>query len=95
MGRPIKVPPYRDLKGAAAALRKLGFKTLSEALDAHFTRIGAQDVLLGDVVEGPGANGFSSLGVALGGGRALGFHEEVPHADIVQPTLVTGAWRIE
>lgn len=94
MGRPIKIPRYRDVKEAAAALRGLGHASLGAALDARFHRIATADILVGDIVEGPGANGFSSLGIALGGGRALGFHEEVPHCDVVHPTLVTGAWRI-
>lgn len=94
MGKPLKVPRYSSAATAAAALREMGFKSLGEAMDAHFERIAASDVLLGDIVEGPGANGFSSLGIALGGGRALGFHEEVPFCDVVHPTIVTGAWRI-
>jgi hypothetical protein len=32
--------------------------------------------------------------VALGNGRVLGFHEEVPHADVLQPVMISGAWRI-
>jgi hypothetical protein len=94
MGRKITVPKYKDTKTAADVLRQLGFRTLGKAMDHHFERIDPHQVLLGDIVEGPGANGFSSLGIALGGGRALGFHEEVPHCDIVHPTIVTGAWRI-
>lgn len=94
MGRPVKVPKYTDLKGAAAVLRDLGFKSLGEALDHHFDRIRPDQVLLGDYVETPGQNGFSSLMVALGNGRALGFHEDIPHADILQPVMISGAWRI-
>lgn len=94
MGKPLKVPRYSDLKGAAEALKSLGFKSLGEALDARFTRIEANRVLAGDIVETLGANGFSALLVALGNGRALGFHEEIPHCDILQPLIVSGVWRI-
>jgi hypothetical protein len=94
MGKPIKVPRYHDLKGAAAVMKKLGFKSLAEAMDAHFTRIEPSAVMLGDIVEMPGGNGFSSLSIAVGNGRVLGFHEDIPHCDILQPVVISGAWRI-
>lgn len=94
MGYKLPVPRYSSVKGAAAAMRKLGFTTLAEAMDHHFTRIEPHQVLAGDIVEGPGANGFSSLGIAVGNGRIIAFHEEVPFADILQPLFLTGAWRI-
>ncbi|MGJ0508938.1 MAG: DUF6950 family protein [Methylocystis sp.] len=95
MGRKIKVPRYGDVKSAAAALEKLGFRTLGEAMDKHFRRIGQHEILAGDIVESLGSNGFSGLMIAVGNGRTLGFHESVPHCDILQPLIVTGAWRIE
>lgn len=95
MGKRIKVPRYGDLKSAADALREMGFRTLGEAMDAHFTRIEPVKAMAGDFVETPGENGFSSLMVALGNGRTLGFHEDIPHCDILQPVLISGAWRVE
>jgi hypothetical protein len=95
MGRQLRIPAYRNTKEAAAALRKMGHKSLSGALDAHFRRIEPNEILLSDIVEVPGQNGFSSLMIALGNGRALGFHEELPHADVLQPVMISGAWRIE
>jgi hypothetical protein len=32
--------------------------------------------------------------VAVGNGRTLGFHEDIPHCDILQPLIISGAWRI-
>lgn len=94
MGRRIKVPPYSSPKGAAAAMRKMGFASLSGAMDHLFTRIDPREVLLGDIVEMPGQNGFSSLSIAVGGGRAIGFHEDLETADIIHPVMISGAWRI-
>lgn len=94
MGRKIKVPRYRDVSGAAAAMRKLGFETLGQAMDHYFTRIEPHQVLLGDIIEVPGQNGFSSLMIAVGNGRTIGFHESIPFAEILQPVLISGAWRI-
>lgn len=95
MGRSLKVPRYGDMKGAADAMKSAGFKTLAEAMDAHFTRIDASRVLVSDIVEMPGGNGFSSLSVVVGNGRVVGFHESIPHCDILQPVMISGAWRIE
>jgi hypothetical protein len=91
----LKVPKYNDMATAAAAMKQLGFRTLAEVLDHHFMRIPIHEVLAGDIVEGPGGNGFSALGIAVGNGRILAFHEEIPHADILQPLFLTGAWRVE
>lgn len=95
MGHPIKVPKYKDRKGAAAVMKRLGFKTLGQAMDHHFERIEPSKVLLGDLIEVPGENGFSSLMVAVGNGRTIGFHQDIPFADILQPILISGAWRID
>lgn len=94
MGRRIKVPRYGDNKSAAAAIRELGFKTLGQAMDHHFRRIERHQIMAADIVEVPGENGFSSLMVAVGNGRTIGFHQDIPHADILQPVLISGAWRI-
>jgi hypothetical protein len=94
LGGSIKVPRYHDVKKAAAALRELGHKTLGEALDARFHRIPTAQILVGDIVETLGSNGFSTLMVAVGNGRTLGFHEDIPHCDILQPLMISGAWRI-
>lgn len=94
MGKRVSVPKYKDLAGAAKVLAGLGFKTLGAAMDAHFTRIETSRVMASDIVEVPGQNGFSSLMIAVGNGRAIGFHESIPHADILQPVLISGAWRI-
>jgi hypothetical protein len=94
MGRKIKLPRYGDWESAAAALRKMGFSTLGEAMDAHFKRIQPHEIMAGDFVESLGSNGFSGLMVAVGNGRTLGFHEDIPHCDILQPLIISGAWRI-
>lgn len=94
-GRRIRIPKYNDWESAARVLRKLGFRTLSEAMNHHFTPIKTIEMMTSDIVEVPGTNGFSSLMVAVGNGRTIGFHEEVPHADILEPVIISGVWRIE
>lgn len=95
MGVKIAVPRYGDTKSAASTLRKLGFKTLGEAMDHRFRRIERHEIMAADIVEVPGENGFSSLMIAVGNGRTIGFHQSIPHADILQPVLISGAWRID
>jgi hypothetical protein len=95
MGRKVDVPRYGSAKTAAGALRQMGLGTLSQGLDRHFRRIERHQVMVADIVEMPGENGFSSLSVAVGNGRVLGFHESIPHCDVLQPVLVSGAWRID
>jgi hypothetical protein len=94
-GRKIKIPKYGDLMSGTRALRQVGFETLGAAMDRYFPRIEPARMLLGDFVEMPGMDGFSSLAIAVGNGRVLGFHESIPHADILQPILISGAWSIE
>lgn len=95
MGKRISIPRYGDWESAAKTLRTLGFRTLAQALDHHFTRIDNHDVLAGDIVEMPGGNGFSGVTVAVGNGRVLGFHEQIPHCDILQPVMISGTWRLD
>lgn len=94
MGRKIKLPRYTDFESGGRALRAMGYRTLAEAMDAHFTRIQPAEAIMGDYIEMPGGNGFSALSVAVGNGRVIGFHESIAHADILQPKIVSGAWRI-
>jgi hypothetical protein len=95
MGKRIKIPRYGSRKSAAAAMRELGFATLSDAMDHHFRRIEKAQIMAGDIVEMPGGNGFSALTIAVGNGRVLGFHEDIPHCDVLQPLMISGAWRID
>jgi hypothetical protein len=95
MGRKIEAPRYGSAKTAAGALRQMGFNTLAQAMDKHFRRIEKHQILAGDIVEMPGDNGFSSLSIAVGNGRVLGFHESIPHCDVLQPVIISGVWRVD
>lgn len=93
-GIKIKLPRYGDRESAAAVMKQMGWRTLADAMDEHFQRLEPAKVLMGDIVEMPGGGGFSALTVAVGNGRVLGFHEDIPHADILQPLLISGAWTL-
>lgn len=94
----IKVPAmkgrtYRTEAGAVRALRRTGFATLIEAVDAlGLQRIAPAAAKTGDLVgmpcEGPWG---CALAVAVGNGRLLGFHSGI--CQIVQPSEFITAWR--
>lgn len=94
LGKPIKLPKYSSFASGRIALRSLGFANIHELMDAHFERIETSQVLAGDVIASLGEGGFAGLMIALGNGRALGFHEEIDHCDILEPLMMSGVWRI-
>ena len=74
------VPRFRSALGAAAALEKAGFATVSALLDAHFVRLpSAAFALVGDLVVLPGEAG-EAVCIADGMGNLFGWHgaEEAP-----------------
>jgi hypothetical protein len=97
IGRPLKhgkAGSYETVLGARRALRRLGFADLPSLMDAHFDRIAPAAALVADVVALPAEHPLGSLTVALGNGRVLGWHEDVPGAAVLQPEAFVAAWRI-
>lgn len=98
-GYQVKLPPtgsYRTARGALRKLRALGHASLPDALDAlGLERIVPAAALVGDIVQGPGDDALAALGVMLGNGRIVGYHEDVPGAAVLQPLALQAAWRVE
>src|SRR3546814_4656058 len=69
------LPIYSSALGAKRALAKVGYATLSEALDAHLPRIAPASALLGDIIEIEGDGPLGSMGVYVGNGRIFCYHE--------------------
>lgn len=86
---------WSTLLGARRALRRLGYETLSDALDARFARIAPAAALVGDVLSLPSEGPLDAIAIALGNGRAFGYHEDVPGAVVLQPVAFVAAWRVE
>lgn len=83
IGRPIKVATagsYRDAAGAKRALERMGYASVSEAMDAHFERIPFSRVLIGDVVLADVGDGefseIGGLGIWMGDGTVFCYHED-------------------
>lgn len=89
-----KAGTYHSLKGACAALKRIGYGSLIELMDDNFERIPPASAWPGDVIAMPGLEGPGALAVALGGGRVLGYHEDAAGAVVLQPNEYVAAWRV-
>lgn len=91
-----KAGSYSSPLGAVRALKRAGFDTLAAALDAlGLDRIAPAAALPCDILLVPGPAPFDgALYVAVGNGRAIGFHDEVPGATILQPVQFIAAWQV-
>lgn len=88
---------YASEAGGVKAMRKLGFQSLLEAVDAALgaeARIPPAMALPGDIIAMP-AEGDSPFGcalaVAVGNGRVIGFQNGV--GLVLQPAAFVTAWR--
>ena len=89
-----KAGKYTTAVGARAALKRLGVKSIAEKLDAiGLERIAPAAVVAGDIVQGASGDEFAALGVVLGNGRLVGFHEQAAGAAVLQIIDIAAAWR--
>lgn len=80
-----KAGNYKNAKQAVAALKKVGYQNLSEAMTGMgFQEIPLAFALPGDVVSFPSDHAIGALGIFLGDGNMLAFHED--HATLVVMT---------
>jgi hypothetical protein len=99
LGYRVKLPAsgsYRTVNSARKALAARGFADVAAALDAmDLPRIAPAAAIIGDVIMLPSADGLGSLGIALGNGRIVAYHEEVDAgAAVLQPLEYVTAWRV-
>ena len=86
---------YATALSARRALVRAGHDSLEAALDAlGLSRIAPAAALVGDVVALPGDDAMTSLTVALGNGRVLGWHQDSPGCAVLQPVAFETAWRV-
>lgn len=86
---------YSTALGARRALRKAGFASLTDALDAlGLERIAPASARVGDLVQGAAGDDLPALGVALGNGALVGFHELLAEASTLRAIDLTAAWRV-
>ena len=90
-----KAGQYKTLLGAQAALRRLGYETLPDAMDGHgFARIAPAAALMGDIVTFACDHPIGALGIVAGNGNMLCFHELHDQPVVMTMGQIDAAWRI-
>ncbi|MFZ3485279.1 DUF6950 family protein [Sphingomonas sp. 3-13AW] len=92
--RLAKLGSYKTAIGATRALRRMGVASLAEALDQRYPRIAPAEAIVGDVISLPSTGKLDAIGICVGNGRALAFHESVAGAVVVDPLEVLASWRV-
>lgn len=92
-----KAGSYSSLLGAKKQLAARGFSDLPEALDAvGLLRSTLAYVVVADIIAVPGGDGLTALWIAMGNGRALGWHEDVPEACLIEPRFADAViWKAD
>ena len=90
-----KAGSYTNALGAQRALKRAGYDSLADALDAlGLQRIAPAAALPADIIMVPGEGSFGgALQVVVGNGRTLGYHQDLDGADILMPIEFVAAWR--
>jgi hypothetical protein len=104
LGYSVKLPPagsYKTVRSALRKLRELGHADLPAAIDSiGLKRIVPAAAIVGDIVQVPWSENaddpLCALMILLGNGRAVGYHEDRPGADVLQPLAgqIVSAWRV-
>lgn len=90
-----KAGTYRSAISARRALTRWGVKSLAEALDlTGLPRIAPAAALPGDIVQLPGADALAALGIVVGNGVVLAFHEDSDVLEAIRLGVIPQlAWR--
>lgn len=87
--------PYRTPLQARAALRRAGHETVMDVVDSlGLERITPASALMGDIVSFPSDETFGALGIVIGNGNMLAFHEAHDLPVIMAMDGVDMAWRV-
>ena len=100
LGYKVKLPPsgsYRSVVTATKRLREAGHASISDALDAlGLERITPAAAIVGDIILMPAEHELGALVISMGNGRVAGWHDDVAGGAVVmQPLMMTAAWRAE
>lgn len=88
-----KAGSYKDIRSAKAVLKKLGWANLLEAMDGcGIPRKAPAAALIGDVVAIQGDHPLGTLGINIGNGRIICFHEDHPGTVVFEPAMPLAAW---
>lgn len=93
------VPRFRSALTAKRALKATGYASLPELLDAHFTRVPAAYLSVGDIIAVPGDGGLHALWIKGGIDKFLGWTEQSEGCEIIAMSgddvvQASGAWKL-
>lgn len=98
IGNPLPVDGLGEWKsaiGAKRAVKRLGFDTMDAFLDANLKRIPPAAARLGDVLSFEAEASVGGLGINIGNGAVLCYHEDAPEGPIAGRVITArGAWRV-
>ncbi len=90
-----KAGQYTTALGAQAACRRMGGETLPEVMDAlGFPRIAPAFAKMGDIVSFQSDHPIGALGIIVGNGNMMAFHESHDLPVIMSMNLIDAAWDI-
>lgn len=94
-----KVPTtgeYRSYRTAKQALKKLGVDSIPELVAATGLReIPPAFAMVGDIVSFASDADIGAVGIVIGNGNMLAFHESVDTAAIISMGVIDKAWSID
>lgn len=86
---------YRTEFGALKYLKELGFDSVTDLVTATgLTEIAPARAMIGDIVTFESDSKIGALGIAVGNGNMLAFHESVEGGAILSMSAVEKAWSI-
>lgn len=90
-----KAGTYSSAKGAARALRRLGYASLAEMADGiGLTPIAPARMLLGDLAELEGDSPIGAIGIYAGNGNLFCFHQDFDVLITLAPNSIVRAWSV-
>lgn len=93
--KPPKTGGYSTLAGAIARLEELGYATLPDLIDGYGLReIAPAFAMTGDIVSFASDAPIGAIGIVVGNGRMLAFHEAAEGAAIISMDHIDRAWDI-
>lgn len=89
-----KAGNYKTALGAKAALKRLGYANMTEAMDGEGfqRRPSPAFAIIGDVVSLQSDDPIGALGIVLGNGYMLVFHPDYPTAVVMTMNVIDVAW---
>lgn len=94
-----KIPPfakYRSYRTAKQVLGKLGASTIPDLVaSVGLKEIPPAFAMVGDIVSFPADADVGAIGIVIGNGNMLAFHESAEGAAIVSMGLIDKAWSID